>query len=293
MKILFNLNINFSYFVLLLFLSFVSLSLEDIINVDVKAKTGIINKKLNKNVDSTKTKFSFEIECEVNKNISNNMTNISITIQVKKIEDSNSKDALCNLVPVRVYEAGTAITTLYCLITGPSFREEDFLIIANVPTQEDSNVAEFNFQDFNAIDSNINIRGLTLEYLDENYCKNNYFLFKMSSDEITVKPLLSTICNIGLDGDEDHPIARCAIPLIGTTIICNVDVSNKKYKENDKISIKSQSNVPCENGQLIKIEQDATNELKIQKDCGEIVNNNMKYLYSNYLFLQILFCFLI
>ena len=50
-------------------------------------------------------------------------------------------------------------------------------------------------------------------------------------------------------------------PFMEIKIIYYVDVSQKKYVQNDKIIIKAQDLVPCENGQNIKIINDTKNKL--------------------------------
>lgn len=286
--------LNFTIFILIFILPLIKTQ----VNVEVTATSGIIDK----NIDSTKTMFTFKIECEVNKNISNNITRIDIFITVKKVNDADSTgvNTICNLAPVRVINVSKQTTHLLCRLnltnTHASFNLEDNLEISSGPTQQSQTgvavAAIFHFTDFDKISTVINVGRLTLEYLDDRYCKNNNFLFKMISTSIE-RPLLSTKCNIGLDGDNNHPFAECAIPMIGNNITCKVDVSRKKYRENDKISIKAQSYIPCENGQMIQILQDATNELIIKEECGEIINNNMDFLYIRDLFIVILFFILI
>ena len=282
-------NFNYRIFLLIsLFPLFISQ-----VEVHITAKSGIVNKE----IDSTKTIISFEIECEVDKNISNNMTILGINIAVKKLDDANAVNAKCNLAAVRLINVLAESTKLHCIInlteSNPSFGVEDDLIVESWSSIGATNpAATFSFYNFEQIKQVININGLTLEYLNDGYCKNNNFLFKITST-LNPNPLLSTICYINLDGDTNHKKARCAIPLNGNTITCNVDVSQKKYNQNDKISIKIQDNVFCENGQMIKISEDATNELTIKEECGEIINNNNKYLYYNYIFFIILFFILI
>ena len=49
--------------------------------------------------------------------------------------------------------------------------------------------------------------------------------------------------------------------------------------------IKKQGLIPCENGQAIKLPNDAINKLEVMEDCGEMVFMSNNYLYINKLFL--------
>ena len=272
--------INILYLLLIsLLISFSNQSLEE---VKVTAKTGIIKKEL----DSSKSKLTFYIDCMVNKNISNNITSINIQLKVKTPDINDPLIAICNIIPVRVIEE-EALTSLFCIMNfsrdSDNIDEETNLMIEDGPkleNSEDANKVKFNFEDFEKISTTINIEELTLNYLEDDYCSNNHFLFEMTSSEITQKPLLSTICKIKLSDDEAHPEARCAIPIKGTKIKCFVDVSQAKYVQNDNIIIKAQNLVPCENGQNIEI-PDATNKLTIKEECGEIINNKNEFFYIN------------
>ena len=124
---------------------------------------------------------------------------------------------------------------------------------------------------------------MTLNNLEEDNCKNNNFLFEINANNIEDRPLLSTICIIKLD-DELHPEASCAIPKDGLKIKCFVDVSETKYVKDDDIIIKAQDLVPCENGQILKITNNANNILVIKKECGEMINNKNDYFTFNILF---------
>ena len=272
-------------FYLILILILISSTNEEPLNITIEAKTGIINKKL----DSSKTKFSFEINCEVNKNITNNISKIDVIISIKKPNDNKQYDSLCHLVPVRFYEEETALTNFLCIIEFDKRSDldgETNLIIENIQinnTSDFSDLAIFNFEKFDKISEAINIGDLTLVYLEEDYCRNNNFLFEMNG-KIGTYPLLATICAVSLENDESHKIAKCAIPVTGDTIKCFVDVSETKYVKNNNIIIKAQDLVPCENGQNLKIVNDASNILVIKKECGELVNNNNQGLFLNKLF---------
>ena len=284
-----KLILNTIYFIIFLL---IEISQEDSIEIIVTAKTGIINKKLDKD------KFSFEIECEVNKNITNNISKIGINIKVKEADDDGSegKTALCYLEPVRVFEESST-THLLCTIELDDFRtfhtsnEEINLITDGNPSIASTDLpVTFDFEDFDQISGIINIEGdLTLKYLDEdeNYCNNNHFLFEIISST-DIKPLQSTICKVKLSDDKEHTEANCAIPFVATKIKCYVDVSQKKYVPNDNIIIKAQNLVPCQNGQNIELSNDATNKLIIKEECGEIINNKKNYIYIRELLFYIL-----
>ena len=276
MKIKIMLNILYLFTIFL----FISISHESPVQVIVEAKTGIINKE----IDSTK--FSFEIECEVNQNITNNITQIDIFLTIKELIDSQTFNSICNIKAVRVLEENKTITTnLICTIENSqhALNEETFLVISSSPTQEPSDIANFTFLNFDEISNYINLGGLTLNNLEEDNCKNNNFMFEININNIDSRPLLSTICKIKLN-DESHPEANCAIPIYGQKIKCFVDVSETKYIKDDNITIKAQNLIPCENGQILKITNNANNILIIQEECGEIINNYNNYFYFNILF---------
>lgn len=264
--------------------SLMNFSHEEKVEVTVTAKTGIINKE----IDSTKTEFSFEIECEVNKNITNNISKINILLTVKELINSQTYNSECHIKPVRITEEDeTTTTNLLCIILFEQpqhvLNGETFLVISNGPNQESSDTANFTFLNFDQISNYINLGGLTLKHLEEDECKNNYFLFEINCKTIESMPLLSTICKIKLS-DEFHQEANCAIPINGTKIKCFVDVSKTKYIKDDNITIKAQDLVPCENGQILKIASNANNILIINDECGEIINNKNNFFNYNILF---------
>ena len=266
------------FFSLIIIFFFISITQEDII--DVTAQTGIINK----NFDSDNNIFSFDIESEVNKNITNNITKIDIFLRVQEYGSSQIMNALCFLLPVRVYEDSNSTTQLKCAINlteSQKLNKESNLKIESGPIQGPTETSiTLNFHKFDDISIIINVGDLTLKYLDEevNHCSNNHFLFEISSN-IERAPLQSTICKVSISEDQNHTEANCAIPFYGNKIICYVDVSQKKYVRGDKIIINAQDLVPCENGQNIKIINDAKNKLEIKEECGEIINNKSKYFY--------------
>ena len=270
--------IDILYIYTIIIFSAINISLEDPVQVNVMAKTGIINKEF----DSIKNEFSFEIECEVNQNITNNITKIDIPITVKEVIGTQTYYSLCHIIPVRVSEEDeTSTTSLYCIIKEPqhALNKETFLVISDGP----SNTTNFSFLNFDRISDFINLKGLTLNKLEEDNCKNNYYLFEIKTNNIEQRPLLSTICKIKLD-DDLHQEANCAIPIKGQIIKCFVDVSETKYVKDDNIAIKAQDLVPCENGQILKIESNANNILIINDECGEIINNKNDYFNFNIYF---------
>ena len=266
----------------------INISHEISAKINVTAKTGIINKEN----DSTKNEFSFEIECEVNQNITNNISKIIIRLKVEELINSQTYISECHLKPVRILEKDEITTTnLICIIEKPqpSLNKEALLIISPDNIFDTEN---FFFIKFDKISNFINLGGLTLNHLEEDNCKNNNFMFEINSNNIGSRPLLSTICKIKLS-DESHPEANCAIPIDGQKIKCFVDVSETKYIKDDNITIKAQNLVPCENGQILKITSNANNILIIQDECGEIINNKNNYFNLNILFFLFLLIIII
>jgi hypothetical protein len=276
---------------------FVNIKNEDMIQVTITAMTGIINKQY----DRISKEFSFQIDCEVDKNITNNITKIDITIKVKNLDvnDKIYENVVCHLVPVRVFNEGTATTNIFCIIENINKNEltkESNIIVEYIPSNiEDNDVnAKLTFENFDKIKENLPFEELTLMKLDTGFCQNNNYLFDIEfSQTVEKRPLLSTICNIALSEDQAHPIANCAIPLTGNKIKCFVDVSNKKYKKDDQITIKAQGLVPCENGQHMEIANDATNSIKISEDCGEIINNGSEFINFSKIFRLLFLCLFI
>ena len=278
--------INISYIFTIILL--INISYEIPVQIYVTAKTGIINKE----IDSTKNEFSFEIECEVNQNITNNISKIIIPLKVEELINSQTYSSECHLRPVRILEKDEITTTnLLCIIEKPqpSLNEEAILIISSGYTLD---IENFVFVGFDRISNFINLGGLTLNHLEEDNCKNNNFMFEINSNNIESRPLLSTICKIKLS-DESHPEANCAIPIDGQKIKCFVDVSETKFIKNDNITIKAQNLVPCENGQILTITSNAGNILIIQDECGEIINNKNNYFNFNILFFLFLLIIII
>ena len=106
----------------------------------------------------------------------------------------------------------------------------------------------------------------------------------MNFTSMKEQPLESTVCNIGINNDK-HDTARCAIPLGNYDIICSIDVSEEKIEKGEKIEIKSQELIKCENGQLLKINDDAQNILEINEDCDKSIFIVFNIFYLFFLFL--------
>lgn len=267
-------------FIIIILISF---SLEDTVTLNVKALTGITNS----NYNSKSKKFTFDIGCNVDQNITNSIANIEIQVKVKKHpEDSNEITATCLISPVRISSSTqTADTKLNCIIDttdNPSINGNTELFFTGIPTVSSGNdIATFNFDKFDEISIPIEISGLTLSYLDEDYCKNSNFIFQMTStdDFSDNSQLESTICIVALSNDDDHKEARCVIPMSGVKMKCSVDVSEKKYEKGNTITIKKQNLVSCENGQILNILNDPTNTLTIKEECSKRSDNS--YLYIN------------
>ena len=157
--------------------------------------------------------------------------------------------------------------------------------------QYTSNIVEFNFQKFEEIGQAIEISGLYIFNSDNDNCYNNYYHFKMKYTNFTNKPLESTVCYIALSNNEVHDTARCAIPINTNTkkydIICTIDISEEKMEKGEKIEISSQSLVNCENGQILKITDNAQNILEIDEDCDKsfLLIFNKFYLFILFLIL--------
>ena len=173
------------------------------------------------------------------------------------------------------------------------------LIIESLPTYNTSSFSDLPdlfFENFTQTTENIIIGKITLEYTDEDYCKDNNFFFLINIQEMPARPLLSTICEISLAYGELHKIAKCAIPSSSNNIKCNVDVSETKFFENDNITILAQDLLPCENGKKLNIMNDANNKLIIKEECWNSINNtnnNSQMFFLNELFSLLLYLILI
>ena len=279
-----KLNVKF----LLFFSLIIVFSKED--TVELTAKTGIINKEINKD------KFSFIIKIDVSENITNNIAKVFFKLEIGKVEDTFDITSKCNVKPVRVAEGGVAETDLMCSFDTtehPNINAETDLFVgissdSYTPTLFESGDISFSLKDFDKISEPIVIEEQTLIYTkDDNECVNNHYIFEIVSKQDITQPLQSTVCNIALYGDEDHKEARCVIPVTGKTMKCSVDVSKKKYSKGSKIIIKEQDLIQCENGQNIEISDDSENELTINEEC-----DYSKFINFNYLCLLLTFILL-
>jgi hypothetical protein len=279
-----RLNVKF----LLFFSSIIVFSKED--PVVLTAKTGIINKEINKD------KFAFIIKIDVSENITNNIAKVFFKLEIGKVEGTFDITSKCNVKPVRVAEGGEAETDLMCSFDTtehPNINTETDLFVgistnSYTPTIVGSSDISFTLKDFDKISDPIVIEEQTLIYTkDDNECVNNHYIFEIVNKENIISPLQSTVCNIALSEDEDHKEARCVIPVSGKTMKCSVDMSKKKYIKGNKIIIKQQDLIQCENGQNIKISSDSENELTINEDC-----DYSKFINFNYLCLLLTFIIL-
>ena len=282
-------NIFFIIFILIIF------SIEDPIPIKVTPLTGIINLKY----DSRSKQFTFDIGCQVDKNISIIITYIAIKVKVKTLPSNSQEiDATCVISPVRISSsAQTAETKLKCEIdtsSNPSLNSNTNLFFSypsgsDNPSQiNGSDIAGLSFEKFEDISKHIEINDLTLSYLEEDYCKNGNFIFQMTSTENfeNNNQLESTICIVALSNDESHKEARCVIPMNGVKMKCSVDVSEEKYEQGNTIIIKKQDLVSCENGQILEIKNDPSNTLTIKEECSK--RNYNSYLFINNLILLLL-----
>ena len=264
---------------------------EEPIEIEVTAKSGVVNTKYN----SKNKEFTFEISCEVNKNITNSVTKINISLKVVKYPINGEPEipVSCRIKPVRVWgEDSVSETSFLCIFNTNeySFINENTILIFPTDITQDSttlNIVKLNFNKFNDISIPIEINSLTLNNIEKDYCIHNNYIFEINTDKDFKDnpPLEATICKIALFNDEFHKIARCVIPVNGVKMKCSIDVEEKKYKKDDIIMIKKQGLIPCENGQAIKLPNDAINKLEVMEDCGEMVFMSNNYLYINKLFL--------
>ena len=258
--------------------------------VKITATSGIINK-----VNYAKTKIlSFNIPCQVDNNITNNISRVDITFKTKRLEDNKEFDSICHLNSVRLDSDANYINTyLSCKLDYANYENENFdddinLVIEGNPTYT-SDIVEFTFEHFNQIGQSIEIGGLSIFNADNNDCNDNFYHFKMNFTSFPYKPLESTICRIGLSNNDIHNTARCAIPLYNYDILCSLDISEKKIEKGEKIEINSQSQIKCQNGQILKIVDNAKNILEIGEECDEGFFLIFTKFYLYILFLIILF----
>ena len=278
---------NLLFFVFNIFLLLLYTNEEDKTAVTIKATSGIIKKEKN-----SKTKIlSFIIPCQVDKNITNKISIVDITFNTKKAEDTSKIfPSICNLHSVRLdSDEEFANTYLSCQLNYTNYKDETIdedmnLIIDGDTPSYTSTIVEFTFVNFDKIGLAIEIRGLYLFNSNSDICSNNYYHFKMNFTSMKEQPLESTVCNIGINNDK-HDTARCAIPLGNYDIICSIDVSEEKIEKGEKIEIKSQELIKCENGQLLKINDDAQNILEINEDCDKSIFIVFNIFYLFFLFL--------
>ena len=277
---------------------FIKISCEEQIEVIVTAITGVVNQKY----DSKKSECTFDIFCEVNKSITNNISKIRVTLEVRKfpIDDQHLIIAKCFIKPVRVAQNSVSETCLKCSIdtTLYSFIKEDTILIYSDNIEQDpekTNEVIFNFENFDKLKDLIEVNALNLNNLNEESCIHNNYLFEINTNvDFKENPLLeSTICRIGISDDEFHKLARCAIPMKGTKMKCYVDVEEKKYKKGDNIVIGEQEVVPCDNGQAINFTINLKQILSVKEECGETVFTNNNYLYFSKLLFSLLYIFIL
>ena len=281
-------------FKFLLFALLINISYEEALEIEVMALSGLVNT----NYDSKERLFTFDILCEVNKNITNNIAKINIKIKVKKYPVDNEPliDAICHLKPVRVAKDSVSQTLLKCFFDTtdyPFIKEDIILIYANNYTPDYGTLDQvtFTFNKFEDISRLIRVNMQTLNNLNDDSCIHNNYLFEINTDfDFGEDSLLeSTICRVEISGDEFHKIARCAIPMKGNIMKCYVDVEEKKYKKGDIIAIEKQEVVLCDNGQAIKLLCDQKKMLSVKEECGEEIFTNNNYLYFNKLSFSLLF----
>lgn len=272
-----NLNLIF----LISFISFIHFSKE--IDVTLKAKTGIINKEINKEA------FSFIIKIDVSQNITNNITKTYFELKIGKEIGNYNIASSCNIKPVRVAGGQTAETDLMCSVdisAHPDINTETELFVEPRTSDITSDEVTFKFENFDKISTLIEIGSHTLNYTkDDNKCSNSHYIFEIINDNNISPPLQSTACKLTLSGDEDHKEARCVVPVSGKTLKCSIDVSQKKYSKGSQIILKKQGLIQCENGQSIKIDSDSENELTINEECGDLKYINFNYLYLLFSFI--------
>ena len=270
-------NSNLNLIFLISFISFIHFSKE--IDVTLKAKTGIINKEINKEA------FSFIIKIDVSQNITKTYFELKIGKEIGNYNIASS----CNIRPVRVAGGQTAETDLMCSVdisAHPDINTETELFVEPRTSDITSDEVTFKFENFDKISTLIEIGSHTLNYTkDDNECSNSHYIFEIINDNNISPPLQSTACKLTLSGDEDHKEARCVVPVTGKILKCSVDVSQKKYSKGSQIILKKQGLIQCENGQSIKIDSDSENELTINEECGDLKYINFNYLYLLFSFI--------
>ena len=248
--------------------------------VKLTAKTGIINKVINKE------QFSFIIKIDVYQNITNSIAKVYFKLNIGKEKDNYDITSICNVKPVRVAEGQSSETDLKCSFDTPGhphLNTETNLFVGVSsdnfsPTLVETGDITFTLEKFHQISNPIELEEQKLTYTkDDDECVNKHYIFEIVNKVDITSPLQSTVCTLALFGDDDHKEARCVIPVSGNTIKCSVDVSKKKYTKGSKIIIKKQDLIQCQNGQNIEIGDDSENELTINEDC-----DYSKYINFNY-----------
>jgi hypothetical protein len=277
MKLFYN---NIFIFIILILYS----SEDEKITVTVIATSGIVDK-----VENSKSKIiSFNIPCQVDKNITNKISRIDLTLNTKRPEDNKIFPAECNIQSVRIESEDTlADTKLICILNYTNYIDDNIdddmnLVIEGAPIYT-SNIVEFIFEKFSEIGTFIQIDNLFIYKLDDSSCMDNNYQFEMNFTGTITAPLKSTVCVFDISDNEIHTTAKCAIPISSNVIKCYIDTSDEKIQKGEKIEIKAQNYVKCENGQIIKIVNNAENILEIEEDCKKC------FLYYNNIFYFLIF----
>ena len=263
------------YYIFLLFI-LISFSREDDpIAVTITAISGIINKEII--TVSNQKMLMFNIECLVNKNITNKIYIIDITMKIKILGGTTQFDSTCNIVQALIESDKTnAYTKLKCTMDYSSYNndnivDQNLIVDSNVAPTYDTTKATFTFPDFYKIGTAIQIQGLYIYNLEKDFCENKIFKFEMNFTSTGYNPPLeSTICDINLSNNEVHNVAKCAIPYSSNVVLCYIDVSEKKITKGEKIEINRQTNSKCKNGQFVTISDNAQNILEMEVDCDKM-----------------------
>ena len=246
---------------------------DDKVVVTITATSGIIKKAINE-----KTKIlSFIIPCKVDKNITNKISMIDITIKTKRPEDNKIFPSICNLQLIRLeLDDDHANTQLNCKFDYNNYENDNITKNMNLIIEENpsytSTIADFVFEDFDKIGIPIEIGGLFIYNLESDFCHDNNFFFEMNFTSTNGRPLESTICNFIISNNELHDKVKCAIPYSSNVIRCVIDVSEEKIEKEEEIQIKAQAYSECENGQVVTIVNDAKNILMLDEECNEGTN---------------------
>ena len=260
---------NIFLFIILIFYS----KEDDKVVVTITATSGIIKKAINE-----KTKIlSFIIPCKVDKNITNKISMIDITIKTKRPEDNKIFPSICNLQLIRLESHDDyANTQLNCKFDYTNYENDNITKNMNLIIEENpsytSTIADFVFEDFDKIGIPIEIGGLFIYNLESDFCHDNNFFFEMNFTSTNGPPLESTICNFIISNNELHDKVKCAIPYSSNVIKCVIDVSEEKIEKEEEIQIKAQAYSECENGQVVTIVNDAKNILILDEECNEGTN---------------------